>query len=93
MWIPDRGREGRGQVPATSPAHGAQRSRKGRRRRLGRILPKFYFIGSILRRLLLSLVFGLKLLSAAWSLDDFRQRPRRSTAILGQINQIRHYRE
>ena len=47
MWIPDRGREGRGQVPATSPAHGAQRSRKGRRRRLGRILPKLLFIGSI----------------------------------------------
>ena len=50
MWIPDRGREGRGQVPATSPAHGAQRSRKGRRRRLGRILPKLYFIGSIMGR-------------------------------------------
>ena len=47
MWIPDRGREGRGQVPATSPAHGAQRSKKGRRRRPGRILPKLYFIGSL----------------------------------------------
>ena len=47
MWIPDRGREGRGQVPATSPAHGAQRSRKGRRRRLGRILPKLGFIGGL----------------------------------------------
>ena len=43
MWIPDRGREGRGQVPATSPAHGAQRSRKGRRRRLGRILPNWLY--------------------------------------------------
>ena len=59
MWIPDRGREGRGQVPATSPAHGAQRSRKGRRRRPGRILPKLYFIGTIRRRPLLSLGFGL----------------------------------
>ena len=30
MWIPDRGREGRGQVPATSPAHkGAGRGDAG----------------------------------------------------------------
>ena len=48
MWIPDRGREGRGQVPATSPAHkGAGRGDAGV---LGGYSRNFTLIVSISRR-------------------------------------------